>query len=381
MEPRIRTVKPELFKHEDLFEAEHTSQLPLRLAFIALFGYCDREGRFCWRPRRLKVELLPYDDVDMTKILDALEQYGFIKKYEHQGDFYGCIPSWLNHQRIDSHAAKSRYPGINDAIPLQAENANLQTEIKAHASAIDKSFKPNTTSVCLDESCGIKHRLQSEDPVVIDALYQGSDYQRIHVEVFSDIAPFSVTEHHSTREMNVPNEKEFAKASTLRSLSEMPSMLEGRVLERSQAKSKERSTTVHDPVVASNRQSGESSTITQIFEHWKKAMNHPNAKLDPKRKSLIAKALSFGYECGQLCQAISGCSVTPHNIGDNDRGQRYDGLHIILRDSDQIDRFIFNYQHPPRPITEADRRTKANVHTLQAWIDQKMAEGVAHGNA
>lgn len=35
--PRIRTVKPELFKHVGLFETKIKYQLPLRLAFVALF--------------------------------------------------------------------------------------------------------------------------------------------------------------------------------------------------------------------------------------------------------------------------------------------------------------------------------------------------------
>jgi hypothetical protein len=43
---RIRTVKPELFQHGDLFDAEVESGFPLRLAFIGLFTCCDREGRF-----------------------------------------------------------------------------------------------------------------------------------------------------------------------------------------------------------------------------------------------------------------------------------------------------------------------------------------------
>jgi hypothetical protein len=61
---RIRTVKPELFRHDSLFEAEQECQLPLRLAFIGLFTCCDREGRFRWRLRQLKLDVLPYDSID-----------------------------------------------------------------------------------------------------------------------------------------------------------------------------------------------------------------------------------------------------------------------------------------------------------------------------
>ena len=107
-------------------------------------------------------------------------------------------------------------------------------------------------------------------------------------------------------------------------------------------------------------------------------MAHPQAKLDPKREALIRKALNFGYNVEQLCQAITGCSITPHNTGQNDRGQRFDGLHVILRDSDQIDRFMHNYHYPPCALSDAERKTQANVHSLQRWVNQKMQEGVVN---
>ncbi len=104
-------------------------------------------------------------------------------------------------------------------------------------------------------------------------------------------------------------------------------------------------------------------------------MNHPSAKLDQKRKSIISKALKFGYGVDELCEAITGCSYTPHNIGNNDRGQRYDGLHVILRDGDQIDRFIHNCKFPPKPVTDADRRTLSNIATLQSWAIEENSRG------
>ena len=55
---RIRTIKPEFFRHEALFEAEHRAGLPLRLAFAGLWTAADREGRFKWRPRQLKLDVL-----------------------------------------------------------------------------------------------------------------------------------------------------------------------------------------------------------------------------------------------------------------------------------------------------------------------------------
>jgi hypothetical protein len=72
----------------------------------------------------------------------------------------------------------------------------------------------------------------------------------------------------------------------------------------------------------------------RVFNFWKATLNHPNAMFDDKRRKIICNALKMGYSGAQLCDAVTGCSYTPHNIGDNDRGQRYDGLHVIFRDAD-----------------------------------------------
>lgn len=107
---RIRTVKPELFKHEDLYDLEETSGLPIRVAFIGLFTCCDREGRFKWRPRTLKLDVLPHDNVDFSRVLDALGTRGFIRKYEVDGEEYGVIPTFSKHQVINNRESDSDIP-------------------------------------------------------------------------------------------------------------------------------------------------------------------------------------------------------------------------------------------------------------------------------
>jgi len=107
---RIRTVKPDLFKHEELAEAEFATGLPLRLAFIGLFTQADREGRFLWRPRALKTDILPYDQTDFGVVLDALATWGFVTRYSVDGREIGCIPSFLRHQVINHREAASVLP-------------------------------------------------------------------------------------------------------------------------------------------------------------------------------------------------------------------------------------------------------------------------------
>jgi hypothetical protein len=107
---RIRTIKPGFFRHEVLFEAEQQTGLPLRVAYAGLFTAADREGRFRWSPRNLKLDCLPYDEVDFAAVLDALLAAGFIVKYQIDGESFGAIPSWRAHQHINMKEKESEIP-------------------------------------------------------------------------------------------------------------------------------------------------------------------------------------------------------------------------------------------------------------------------------
>jgi len=119
---RIRTIKPEFYRHHDLYSAEKESGLPLRLAFSGLWLCADKEGRFKWNPNQLKLDVLPYDELDFEKVLNALEKNDFLKKYEVEKKFYGVIPSFKEHQRITGSEAiyESKIPSP----PMSYENGN-----------------------------------------------------------------------------------------------------------------------------------------------------------------------------------------------------------------------------------------------------------------
>lgn len=107
---RIRTVKPEFFLHVGLFELESEVKLPVRVAFIGLWCAADREGRFHWQPRKLKAQIMPYDDaLDFAAVLDALKSRGYLIQYG-DGGIYGWIPSFLKHQCINVREAQSQIP-------------------------------------------------------------------------------------------------------------------------------------------------------------------------------------------------------------------------------------------------------------------------------
>lgn len=118
---RIRTIKPGFFKHGDLFDSEQETGLPLRLAFAGVWCLCDREGRFRWKPREMKLDVLPYDDVDFSRVLDALATRGFLVKYQCGGVMYGWVPTFTEHQVINNREAPSTIPAFEPEMAVIAD--------------------------------------------------------------------------------------------------------------------------------------------------------------------------------------------------------------------------------------------------------------------
>ena len=78
---RARNIKPGFYKNEDLAECSVFA----RLMFPGLWMLADREGRLEDRQKRIKAELFPFDSVEVGPLLDELEKYGLIKRYEQNG--------------------------------------------------------------------------------------------------------------------------------------------------------------------------------------------------------------------------------------------------------------------------------------------------------
>ncbi|WP_259657848.1 hypothetical protein [Burkholderia pseudomallei] len=127
-------MKPELFTHEDLFEAEQETGLPLRVAFIGLFTCADREGRFKWRPRTLKLAVLPHDAVDFSRVLDALVTRGFLVRYASEtGEEIGLIPTFTKHQVINNRETPSDLP----APPSDLDTTGVSTRTPTRDPRVD----------------------------------------------------------------------------------------------------------------------------------------------------------------------------------------------------------------------------------------------------
>lgn len=127
---RIRTIKPDFFRNHKLYLAETEEKLPLRLSFAGLWTSCDRDGRFKWVPEELKLDCLPFDNVDFSRVLDALWSRGYILKYKSENDFFGFVPSWIEHQHINNRESESLLPNPYESDILTCEGRVEDTSDK-----------------------------------------------------------------------------------------------------------------------------------------------------------------------------------------------------------------------------------------------------------
>jgi uncharacterized protein YlbG (UPF0298 family) len=110
---RARNIKPAFFQNEDLAELKPIE----RLAFIAMWTVADYRGCIEYRAKRLKVQLLPYDNCDIDTIVTNLEQSRFITTYNVNGQNYIKILNFEKHQNPHPNEKKagSTIPDIGES--------------------------------------------------------------------------------------------------------------------------------------------------------------------------------------------------------------------------------------------------------------------------
>ena len=114
---RARNIKPGFFDNEILGELPALT----RLLFIGLWCLADREGRLQDRPKRIKKELLGYDDVtaeDVDNMLQQLHDNDFIQRYEIAGEKYIQVINFLKHQNPHCKEQASVIPAPGEDMGL-----------------------------------------------------------------------------------------------------------------------------------------------------------------------------------------------------------------------------------------------------------------------
>ena len=111
--PRIRTIKPEFWTDEKIIGLDFCA----RLLFVGMWNFADDEGYLPNEPTRLRLQILPADDIDIDAILAELIDCGLVQVVSLNGDRTALwIPHFGDHQRI-SKPTKSRISPERSEIP------------------------------------------------------------------------------------------------------------------------------------------------------------------------------------------------------------------------------------------------------------------------
>jgi hypothetical protein len=134
---RARTIKPGFFTNDLLAECEPLA----RILFQGLWCHADREGRLAFRPKKLKAEILPYDDAAVEALLSQLSAKGFIQVYESGNVSYIQVVNFSKHQSPHMKEPES-------IIPAPCENsANAERVEVENASSQALSLNPTPLSL------------------------------------------------------------------------------------------------------------------------------------------------------------------------------------------------------------------------------------------
>lgn len=141
---RSRNIKPGFFTNEYLAELQPFA----RLAFVGLWTIADREGRLEDRPKKIKAEILPYDDCDMDKILDELAnaKEKFVIRYEVDGSKYIQIANFKKHQNPHIKETPSVIPIFQEQALNKHHASTVQEPEETETSHAD-SLIPHTDSL------------------------------------------------------------------------------------------------------------------------------------------------------------------------------------------------------------------------------------------
>lgn len=133
---RARNIKPGFFTNEDLVELDFAT----RLLFAGLWTVADREGRLQDRPKKIKIDVFPADNLDIDAMLQCLHGAGFIVRYEVNGVRYIQIRNWTKHQNPHHTERASEIPGQDGEFTVKASTSTRQHQERDGGNLADSGF-------------------------------------------------------------------------------------------------------------------------------------------------------------------------------------------------------------------------------------------------
>lgn len=140
---RARNIKPKFFQNDELGELSPLA----RLLFIGMWTIADYRGCLEYRPKRIKTQLLPYDECDIESLSISLDKSGFISMYSVQGQRYVKILKFEKHQTPHKNERES-----GSEIPDIDQKDNEISELTQDGNTPDKNGTDPASNCFLNPS-------------------------------------------------------------------------------------------------------------------------------------------------------------------------------------------------------------------------------------
>lgn len=141
---RIRSVKPEFWVSEQVGDCSPTA----RLTFVGLWNFCDDQGVHPAKPKTLKAELFPMDDITSQQVdawVSELIEAGLVREFEapEDGERYWHVTGWERHQRIEKPSFKHPAPpALDSATVRRSRSSSARRPLVAEESPTTRRAPP-----------------------------------------------------------------------------------------------------------------------------------------------------------------------------------------------------------------------------------------------
>jgi hypothetical protein len=130
---RIRTIKPEFWTDEKVVELSPLA----RLLFVGIWNFVDDFGRVEFSSARLKMQIFPADSLEVSPLLQEIENVGLIILYDVDGKRYLQVTNFRKHQAVKPDAKEKHPSPPEDSRQVKKISLEKEKEKEKESAAAD----------------------------------------------------------------------------------------------------------------------------------------------------------------------------------------------------------------------------------------------------
>lgn len=158
---RIRSVHPGLFKDEAFMELS----MGARVLLIGVWTIADDHGVFEWKPKAIRAEVFPGDNVDIDALLSELVTHQFVVRFEDCDRAYAVVRNFCLYQRPREPSYRFPFPqDIHSHAGVERRKAEDLVKANGRTTAAPTQDSSRPTEKPSHRRGGKRERREGEKP-------------------------------------------------------------------------------------------------------------------------------------------------------------------------------------------------------------------------